>query len=202
MPRTGRERWRVQTKDLWPPAQCSVPGGHHKALTSNAISRGWDKPYPLQSWCSLGGEGCCEHLLLFQQAFTMKTCVSQVSPGHAPKAHRHGWSALHGYLIHLTRISALLRPWDHPRQVSGHCMKPEGASKAWMSVSNNLSSLSVQEAKGDEPINIMNSVKCLRLMGTKAVRKSWLFGGSVSSTKVLLPNVHLKRTASVQRAFW
>lgn len=72
--------------------QSSVPGCHHKALTSNAISRGLDKPYPLQSCCSLGEEGCCEQLLLFQQAFAIQTCVLQTSPGHAPEAHRHSWS--------------------------------------------------------------------------------------------------------------
>lgn len=167
MPRTGRERWRVQTKDLWPPAQCSVPGGHHKALTSNAISRGWDKPYPLQSWCSLGGEGCCEHLL-FQQAFTTKTCVSQVSPGHAPQAHRHGWSPLHALLhwvpdsphLGITQDRWVVIAWSQKELLKLKCQF----------VSNSLSSLPVQEAKWDEPINFMNSVKCLRLMGTKAVR--------------------------------
>lgn len=88
-------------------------------------------------------------------------------------------------------------------------MTQEGAPKADLDVnfagsppvSDCVSSLPVQEAKGDEPINIMNSVKCLRLTGTKAGQKIPAFGGSVSPTKVLFPNVHLMRTtASVRRA--
>lgn len=58
-------------------------------------------------------------------------------------------------------------------------MKQEGAPKADLDVnlpvSNCLSSLLVQ-AKGDESINIMTSVKCLRLMGTKAGQKIPAFG--------------------------
>lgn len=63
-------------------------------------------------------------------------------------------------------------------------MKQEGAPKADLDVnfagsppvSDCVSSLPVQEAKGDEPINIMNSVKCLRLTGTKAGQKIPAFG--------------------------
>lgn len=63
-------------------------------------------------------------------------------------------------------------------------MKQEGAPKADLDVnfagsppvSNCVSSLPVQEAKGDESINIMTSVKCLRLMGTKAGQKIPAFG--------------------------
>lgn len=83
-------------------------------------------------------------------------------------------------------------------------MTQEGAPKADLDVnfarsppvSDCVSSLPVQEAKGDEPINIMNSVKCLRLTGTKAGQKSQPLGGSVSPTKVLLPNVRLMRTTA------
>lgn len=62
-------------------------------------------------------------------------------------------------------------------------MEREGAPKADLDVrftgspsrSDCLSSLTVQETKGDEPINIKSSVKHLRLMGTNAGQKSQAF---------------------------
>lgn len=102
MPRTGRERWRVQTKDLWPPAL-----GPHSSLcletTTNAISRYWGKPYPLQSSCNLGGEGCHEHLLLLQLPSTINACLLHGEPGHAAEAQGQGWSPY--------GCSSALDPW-------------------------------------------------------------------------------------------
>lgn len=62
-------------------------------------------------------------------------------------------------------------------------MEQEGAPKADLDVSFSgspsrsdcLSSLTIQETKGDEPINIKNSVKCLRLMETNAGQKIQTF---------------------------
>ena len=62
-------------------------------------------------------------------------------------------------------------------------MEREGAPKADLDVSftgspsrsDCLSSLTVQETKGDESINIKNSVKCLTLTGMNAGQKIQAF---------------------------
>lgn len=95
IPGTGRDRWRVQAKDLWPPSLWSPSSLCLEIIIRNSPQM----QFPRVRTSPI----LCTHCSLLQQSSTINTCALHSKPGHAPKSWGHGWSP--------RACSSALGPW-------------------------------------------------------------------------------------------
>lgn len=144
--------------------QWSTTGGHHKEPATNAVSKDWSKPYPLQPCYSLGWRR-----LLWTSPFAAWCMVSTTT------------DLLMDVLLHKVLGSS---HWDLRSFKIGEWSLHGGRrnSKTGSDLSsqlpprgNCLPSLTIQETKADKTINTNSSIKCLRLMGMDSGQKIQAF---------------------------